>query len=202
MVLTPRALLRAFLPVLLAVTTAAPAAAREAIEHSSIHAEPIAASVKRIHRETGTVYEIQTSGFVQATPQQVWKVLTDYDRMHEFVPNLKLSRLLSRNGAEAVVEERGSLGFLFMTQDVRLVVKVMETPFSALDITLVEGDMKQYSSHWEIAPATQNGASGTRIAYSGSMMPSFFVPPFFGTVLIRRDVKNMVDAVIAEIGKS
>jgi hypothetical protein len=34
------------------------------------------------------------------------------------------------------------------------------------------------------------------------MMPNFFVPPFFGTVLIRRDVKNMVDAVIAEIGKS
>ncbi|TMH05290.1 MAG: cyclase/dehydrase [Betaproteobacteria bacterium] len=199
MVFTPRALLPA---LLLAAAVALPATAGAAEGHANLGSEPITASVQRIHRESGTVYEIHTSGFVQATPQQVWKVLTDYNRMHEFVPNLRLSRLLSRNGTEAVVEERGSLGFLFLTQDVRLVVKVLETPFSAIDITLVEGDMKQYSSHWEIAPATENGASGTRITYSGSMMPNFFVPPFLGTVLIRRDVKNMVDAVIAEIGKS
>ncbi|MFD2270044.1 SRPBCC family protein [Undibacterium arcticum] len=165
---------RPLLLVLLLSAIVAPTVAREAMERASVRSEPITASVRRIHRESGIVYEIQTSGFVQATPQQVWKVLTDYDRMHEFVPNLKLSRLLSRNGAEVVVEERGSLGFLFLTQDVRLVVKVLETPFSAIDITLVEGDMKQYSSHWDIAPATQNGASGTRIAYSGSMMPNFF----------------------------
>ena len=164
-------------------------------------AERTAATVRRTHRESGSVYEIQTSGFVQAAPEQAWQVLTDYDRLHQFVPNLQLSRLLSRNGAEAVVEECGRLGFLFLTQDVRLVVRVLETPFSALDISLIEGDMKQYRSHWEIAAASRNGASGTAITYRGSMTPDFFVPPLFGTALIRCDVQNMMDAVIAEISR-
>lgn len=152
--------------------------------------------VKRNHEKGRILFEIQVSGFVHATPQQTWAVLTDYDRLPEFVPNLLSSKLLSRSGAQAVLEQLGSVGFLFMRQAIHLVVRVTEQPFSTLDVELVSGNMKHYASHWELAPVD---LGGTRIDYRGSLEPNFFVPLLLGRVMVQADVQKMLTAVVAEV---
>ena len=153
-------------------------------------------SVKRNHIKGRILFEIQVSGLVHATPQQTWAVLTDYERLPDFVPDLLSSKLLSRRGAQAVLEQQGSVGFLFMRQVIHLVVRVTEQPFSTLDVALVAGNMKHYASHWELAPLDQGG---TRIAYRGSLEPDFFVPLLLGRVMVRADVQKMLAAVVAEV---
>lgn len=157
----------------------------------------IEVSVKRNHAKGRILFEIQVSGLVRATPQQTWAVLTDYGRLSEFIPALLSSKLLSRCGDEAIIEQQGSIGFFFMRQAIHLVVRVTEQPFSTLDVALVAGDMKHYASRWELVP-TESGA-GTLITYRGNMEPDFFVPLLLGRAMVQADVHKMLTAVVAEV---
>lgn len=154
---------------------------------------------KRMPPEAAAGIEVRAKGFACATPQRAWQVLTDYERLAEFVPNLTSSTLISRNGREAVVEQYGSGGFLFITQEIHLVLRVREQPFSAIDITRIAGNMKRYDAQWILIPARENRCDGTRIAYSAILQPDFFLPPFVGPALVQADVEKMLQAVLAEI---
>jgi ribosome-associated toxin RatA of RatAB toxin-antitoxin module len=161
----------------------------------------IEVTVKQLMKNEQPMFEVNATGFARAAQQQAWQVLTDYERLHEFVPDLQSSTLLSRNGREAVVEQHSEAGFLFLSQRIHMVVRVTEQPYSVIDVALVAGDMRSYSAHWELAPSTQNGIEGTRILYSGVMEPDFFVPPLIGKSIVQVNVRRMVQAVLSEIDK-
>jgi ribosome-associated toxin RatA of RatAB toxin-antitoxin module len=161
----------------------------------------IEVTVKQLMKNEQPMFEVNATGFARAAQQQAWQVLTDYERLHEFVPDLQSSTLLSRNGLEAVVEQHSEAGFLFLSQRIHMVVRVTEQPYSVIDVALVAGDMRSYSAHWELAPSTQNGIEGTRILYSGVMEPDFFVPPLIGKSIVQVNVRKMVQAVLSEIDK-
>lgn len=155
------------------------------------------ASVRRKRNQGCSVFEIQASGVVRATPQQTWAVLTDYGRLPEFVPGLQCSTLLSRCGDAVLLEQWGSIGFLFVRQSIHLIVRVTEHPFSGLDVALIRGDMQHYASHWELLPL--DAGTATRLAYRGSMEPNFYVPRLLGRMQVQAEVRNMLAAVVAEV---
>ncbi len=165
-------------------------------------ADSIEVSVSRMQQDEQRFFEMHASGFVRRSQKKAWQVLTDYERLHEFVPNLLSSKLLERNDTQATIEQKGRVGFFIMTRTIHLVLRVTEQPCSALDIVLVTGDMKHYVTRWELAPSIRNGVSGTSISYSGMVEPNFFVPSLLGTALLRTDLKRMLEAVIAEIDKA
>ena len=166
---------------------------------SSLTTGLVHASASRIHHGERSFFEVRASGFVHALPEQAWQVLTDYGRLADFVPDLLSSRLLSRNGFEAIVEQRSEVGLLFATHTIHMVERIAEQPFSTIEVALVSGDMKHYKACWDLAPSMQNGASGTRITYTGAMVPDFFIPPVLGESVVQANMKKMVEAVIAEI---
>lgn len=188
--------MKPLLPLLLLILSQPPVFAQ-----AQQDADSVEVSVSRMQQDEQRFFEMHASGFVRRSQKKAWQVLTDYDRLHEFVPNLLSSRLLERSGAQATLEQKGRVGFFIMTRTVHMVVRVTEQPCSALDIALVAGDMKHYVTRWELAPAIRNGANGTRISYSGMVEPDFFVPSLLGTALLRADLKRMLEAVIAEIDK-
>lgn len=134
-----------------------------------------------------------------------WKVLTDYDRLAEFVPNLSSSQVLSSEGNERVVTQNGFARFLFIRQNIDLVLHVTEQPMEAIDIRLVSGNMREYQARWELqamSPMRQPGDDGrTRISYAGIIAPGFYVPTLFGATLMKSDLRNMLNAVKAEMEK-
>jgi ribosome-associated toxin RatA of RatAB toxin-antitoxin module len=153
-------------------------------------------SVRRVSVDALHMYEVEASGTVQAPLATVWRVLTTYDRMNEFVPDLASCRVLSRNGNEVIVEQFGTARFLFMAKSIHLIVRATETPMSSIDIALISGDMKHYESRWELVPQE---AGGTRVLYSGKMSPNFYVPGMLGTQIIRGDIERMLSAVLARL---
>lgn len=189
--------MKLLLPLLLLLMSQPPASS-----HTHEDGENVAVTVRRMQQDQQSFFEIDASGFAHNSQQKAWDVLTDYDRLHAFVPHLLSSKLIERNGAEALIEQKGRVGFFIMTRTVHLLVRVTEHPLSALDIKLVAGDMKRYVMRWELAPSTHDGASGTRIGYSGMVEPDFFVPSLLGAAILRADVKRLLEAVIAEIDKT
>src|SRR4051812_1792339 len=53
-------------------------------------------------------------------PSTAWDVLSDYDHLSQFIPDMSVSRVVSRTGDTALVEQKGDFGFLFFRQPVEL----------------------------------------------------------------------------------
>lgn len=154
-------------------------------------------SVNRVKQDTRHIYEVDASGTVQAPPAAVWKVLTTYERMTEFVPDLASCRVLSRNGNEVIIEQFGTARFLFMSKSIHLIVRATEQPMTSIEISLISGDMKHYESRWELYLVPETG--GTRVVYSGKLIPNFYVPGILGTNIIRGDIERMMGAVLTRL---
>jgi ribosome-associated toxin RatA of RatAB toxin-antitoxin module len=124
----------------------------------------------------GKVYRIASSASVAAAPAAVWQVLTDYDHLADFVPGLKSARVLSRDGDRVVV------------------VAVHERAPDRIDVNLVSGDMRVYRCSWEL---TTLPGGGTKLAYTATIAPDFYVPGAIGAHLVRDDIARMMAAVLA-----
>ncbi|KQQ32715.1 cyclase/dehydrase [Duganella sp. Leaf126] len=156
-------------------------------------------AVNRVDVDGQHMYELDATGVVAAPLPRVWRILTNYERMTEFVPDLESCKVLSRNGNEVMIEQFGVARLLFMTQAIHLIVRATEQPMSAIDIALVSGDMKHYEARWELVPMPETG--GTRVVYKGRMMPNFYVPSLFGAKMIRSDVEHMMRAVLTRLDR-
>lgn len=157
-------------------------------------------AVKRVDSEGEQVFEVTASGTVRASPAAVWKVLTDYEAMPEFVPDLEKNNVISRSGNRVILEQSGVARFLFLSRTIKLIVDVAEEPVSSIEIKLVTGDMKVYHCRWEMTPVPETG--GTRIVYTGKMVPKFYVPGMLGSNIIRRDIERMMQAVLERLEES
>jgi ribosome-associated toxin RatA of RatAB toxin-antitoxin module len=151
------------------------------------------------------LFEVTAKMTVNADVARSWKVLTDYNRLAEFVPNLSRSQVSSSEGNERIVTQNGFAKFLFIRQNIDLVLHVTEKPMEAIDIRLVSGNMREYQARWELqamSPIRQPEDDGrTRISYAGVIAPDFYVPTLFGAALMKRDLRNMLNAVKAEMEK-
>lgn len=156
--------------------------------------------VKRVEMDGRHMFEVDAAGIVRAAPERVWQVLTDYEQMDQFVPDLASCKVLSRSGKEVIIEQFGTARFLIMSKSIHLIVRAQETPLSSIDIGLVSGDMKHYEAHWKLVPLPDAG--GTRIVYKGKMMPNFYVPGLIGGSLVRSDIAHMMTAVLARIDEA
>ncbi len=157
-------------------------------------------AVQRVDLEGEQVFDVTAHGTVKAAPAVVWKILTDYERMPEFVPDLERTKVLSRAGNKVTLEQFGRARFLFFSREIHLVVQVAEEPQGAIDISLITGDMKVYRCRWEIVPVPETG--GTRIAYTGKMVPKFYVPGMLGSNIVRRDIERMMGAVLERLDRA
>ncbi|MGE5623174.1 MAG: SRPBCC family protein [Bacillota bacterium] len=144
-------------------------------------------------------FQLNAREFVLVTPQQAWQVLTDYEHLTEFVPDLVHSRVLSRSRHEATVEQVSRTGLLLLAYTVQVVVHIEERPYSAIDVALVSGDLRHYRAYWTLAESSREGARGTLITYCGELAPKFYLPPAVGQPLVQAQVRKMVAAVSAEI---
>jgi ribosome-associated toxin RatA of RatAB toxin-antitoxin module len=160
-------------------------------------APALALNVERVEDAGGAgFYRIDSTATVAATPATAWRILTDYDRLAEFVPDLTSVRVLSRDGDTVVVEQLGRASFLFFSRAIHLVVQVHEQPQQQIDTTLVDGDMKVYRCRWTL---TALPGGGTRVQYHAAIEPKFYVPGIVGTNLVRKDIAKMMAAVLLRI---
>ena len=162
-------------------------------------APPLALTVDRVAGADGVkIYQITSSGAVNAAPAVVWRILTDYDRMAEYVPDLASARVVSRSGDKVLIEQRGGVRFLLFSHPIHLVVQAHEQAPRQIDVTLVEGDMLVYRASWEL---TALPTGGTRVQYNAAIAPKFYVPAMIGTSLVRKDIANMMAAVLARLDR-
>ncbi len=70
-----------------------------------------------------------------------WRVLTDYDRYVEFIPDLRVSRVVARRGSTVTVEQSGDAVWLF-TWPLEITFEIDESPPSRLQSRAVAGSLR------------------------------------------------------------
>lgn len=146
----------------------------------------------------GKAYQIAASGTVAAAQAVAWRILTDYEHLADYVPDLKSARVLARDGDKVIVEQVGAARFLMFSRAIRLVVLVHEQAPNKIEVSLIDGDMKAYRCSWELIPLD---GGGTRVLYRAAIEPAFYVPAMIGTSLVRKDIANMLTAVLRRMDR-
>ena len=131
--------------------------------------------------------------YIAAPPKKVWEVITDYDNHKKFVPNVLDSGLISDNGSEKVMFEKGKSGMLFFTKTVNIKMKVWGEAPKRLYFQQITGDFKVYHGEWILEDYPQG--AGTFLTYKAEVKPGFFAPRFAVKNVQKHDCPSMMSAM-------
>jgi len=158
---------------------------------------PSALARAEIHvEEKGDEFLICAQSEVDADRATIWSTLTDYDHLARFIPGMSSSRTVSRNGAEAVVEQKGSAGVGPFRQSFTVLLAVREELYQSISASGIGGDFRGFQSRYEIVPI---GSHRARIVYQATLVPGVFVPPVVGLFAMRSMIGSQFDALLEEI---
>ena len=126
----------------------------------------------------------------------MWSVISDYDHLAEFIPDLRRSRVVERDGNRLLVEQTGGFGFLFFQQLVELKLEVLESPPGRIVARAVGGNFKEMEGRYEL----ENLPTGAvRLSYFGRLVPDFSMPSLIGRVVVRSLLKKQFVAMVNEV---
>ena len=95
-------------------------------------------------------------------PAWLWAVLTDYDGLSTFIPNLQISRQLWRRGAVVGLEQEGAQTFMGLKFKARVQLELTEHPEQQrLSFVMLKGDFRRFEGTWQIG----RDASATTLLY-------------------------------------
>jgi len=134
------------------------------LDEVSIQTEEVAKRQRRITSQIAIAH----------SRESVWQVLTDYETLPEFLPNLEKSHRLDHPDGEKVrLEQVGKQRLLKMNFSPRVVLDLTEMPPERIDFEMVAGDFKGFSGYWLLQP-TDNEA--TQLVYSVFVWPKRTIP--------------------------
>ena len=82
-------------------------------------------------------------------PTWLWTVLTDYEHLQDFIPNLASSRLLWRHQRQVALEQIGSQQFCGLRFSARVQLEITEQPEQGrLLFRMLEGDFRCFEGSW------------------------------------------------------
>ena len=148
----------------------------------------------RIERR-GEYITVDASALMQVDARIAWEVLSDYDHLAQFIPDMKISRVLSRDGNRVRVEQKGDFGFFFYRQPVEVMLEVVEEPRRRIDARRISGNIRDLETRYELKASD----AGVKLDYVGRFIPEFSVPPFFGMAMVRRVIERRFRAMVEEI---
>lgn len=164
---------------------------------SSIPAATAAAAedISIVVRAQGSGFEVDARATLDVPVELVWRTLTDYGRLAQFIPGLESSRVVGREGATAFVEQKGRAGYWFLYWPIDVTLASTERPPNAIDVHLVSGNLRRLDGGYRLSVVDGRVV----LAWSGILEPEFRLPRFVEERVIASNVtaqfKGMVDEI-------
>ncbi|KAL9329799.1 hypothetical protein ACSQ67_004802 [Phaseolus vulgaris] len=114
--------------------------------------------------ENGGVHRcVFASITVKAPVCDVWNAMSSYETLPEIVPNLAISKILSRDNNKVRILQEGCKGLLYMVLHARVVLDLCEYLEQEISFEQVEGDFDSFQGKWTFE---QLGNHHTLLKYS------------------------------------
>lgn len=144
----------------------------------------------------GDAVQVSVRTTVKAPLALIWNTLTDYDHLAQFIPGMKKSRQIERQGKVAIVEQSGYAHLWFFQFPIDATVEVTEHPSSSIQVRLLKGNLKRLEGHYEIEKI---GDDHYALRWTGTIEPSTAVPGFLAANLMRKNISEQFLGMVNEI---
>src|SRR4029453_776560 len=128
--------------------------------------------------------EIAGSAQLDADAETAWRVLTDYERYIDFIPDLHGSRVVARNGATVTVEQTGNVILWGLHMPLDVTFEITEIAPTSLVSRVVAGDLRSLNSRYVLTPV----GTGVRLEYSGKLDSGFVLLDALETLAVKQNV--------------
>lgn len=151
-------------------------------------------------RRDGDHFLIQLRMQIAAPSDEVYRQLSNYNRLNALSPTIISSRILeSANGRQRIeVISKGCV--LFFCRKVTQIQTATELGQGYLRLIddPTGSDFQSGRTLWHIAPAP---GGGTRVTLSADLQPDFWVPPVIGTAIFKHKLLKESTTVINNLEK-
>lgn len=90
----------------------------------------------------------------------LWDVLTDYEKLSTFIPNLARSSLLSRSKNKVRLNQVGSQKIMGLNFSAQVEIELIEDPEKkTLLFKLIKGDFRRFEGAWRITSSPEKATS-------------------------------------------
>lgn len=145
-------------------------------------------------RRDGNVVHIQARALLEADLATAWRVLTDYERYVEFIPDLRVSRVLSRMNSKVTVAQSGDARW-FISWPLDITFEIVESPPDRLRSRAIAGSLQSLVSSYQLTPE----GKGTRLEYNGDIEAGFALLGRLEQTAVERNVARQFKALADEI---
>jgi hypothetical protein len=145
--------------------------------------------------EESGAYRVAASFEVQQGADVVLAVLSDYEQIPRFMPDVRTSVIRERAPGRLVVEQEAVSQFLMFSKNVHLVLEVIESRDGIRFVDRCGRSFTHYEGAWRVAQKDD----GTTVTYDLIARPVFDVPGFILKRLLKRDSAEMISRLRQEI---
>ena len=154
----------------------------------------VADSDVRVERSGGN-FTVDLTMFAPVAPSLAWAVLTDFEHMGEFVPNLTSSQVIERSDTVLKVHQKGVARYGLFSSNYESTREIRLNPPREIRAHGVGGNVERMESLMQL----QAEGSGTRMTYHAEVLPGFWFPPLIGPALVRHQTAEQFSAMLKEM---
>jgi ribosome-associated toxin RatA of RatAB toxin-antitoxin module len=130
---------------------------------------------------------------VHATPETIWRVLTDCDHAANFIPGVKHCRRVQSapDGSWDILEQEAKYSWLMPA--IKCVIRAEYKRPQRIDFKRISGDLKEEEGHWKLEDPA--GPEATVVEYELQVDPGFWIP----RVLLRHSLRTELPAALKAV---
>ena len=146
-------------------------------------------------REDHGTYTVTARFEIPQSAADALAVLSDYERIPRFMPEIKTSVVLSRAQGRILVEQEAISRFMMFSKKVHLLLEVTQDDNSLRFVDRCGKSFTTYQGSWRAT----TGGGRTTVLYELTAKPAFDVPELILKRLLKRDSVQMIDRLRREI---
>ena len=129
-----------------------------------------------------------------ASFDSLWRVLTDYNRLNLFIPNLLTSTILYENDNNVHLKQIGSQDFLGMKFSAEVILDLYEEKeIGQINFKLIKGDFRRFEGSWKIKDI--NNSDKNSLIYDLTVKGCQWMPIGMIEKRLKRDLSENLIAV-------
>lgn len=150
-------------------------------------------SIEIAEKDGGYVADVVMAAPVPTTI--AWDVLTDFDKMANWVPNVRESKVIARDGNTLEVEQQGVAKFGIASFPYVSARRMVLDPQKTVKATQIKGSMKRMESLMRVSA---DGA-GTQLNYRLELVPSGLAAMALSKDFLKHELTEQFTAIIGEM---
>jgi len=149
-------------------------------------------AVKITFDGNGSRMKVNAAVRINASPEVIWRVLTDCDHAASFIPGVTRCRHVEKAPDDSweIIEQESKYSWLMPS--VTTVVRVDYKPPQRIDFKEVSGDLREEYGMWMLESSSPTHGDGTILEYELHVDPGFWIP----RMLLRHSLRTELPAVL------